>query len=105
MSYDGRPLNVDQVTIAVLQMIDAHQGKPCPTRREVMDWTGIPRRRIWRVIGDIQARGLVEVQTKYDDSRNVWRRMRTANGQWTGWTERRKPTRREAMMLEAAGGC
>lgn len=73
---------------AIVLMIRAHVGKPCPTRRDVMEWTGIPRRQVWEVLGEVQARGLIEIEEcgKADPKR---RRLRVARGKWTDWTARR----------------
>lgn len=77
---------------AIVLMIRAHVGKPCPTRREIMEWTGIPRRQVWEVLGEIAARGLIEIEVVEahacgkDPKR---RRMRVAGGKWTAWTARR----------------
>jgi hypothetical protein len=81
---------------AILMMIRAHVGKPCPTRREVMSWTCIPRRQVWVVLGEVQARGLIEIEEctipparQRHHGRPVRRRMRVAGEDWTSWTARR----------------
>lgn len=73
---------------AILMMIRAHVGKPCPTRREIMSWTCIPRRQVWGVLGEVQARGLIEIEIlgELDPKR---RRMRVRGEAWTKWTARR----------------
>lgn len=73
---------------AILMMIRAHVGKPCPTRREIMEWTCIPRRQVWAVLGEVQARGLIEIEVlgELDPKR---RRMRVRGEAWTKWTARR----------------
>jgi hypothetical protein len=74
---------------AIVLMIRAHVGKPCPTRREVMEWTGIPRRQVWTVLATLQARGLIEVEIcgVADPKR---RRMRVVGDKrGTDWTARR----------------
>lgn len=73
---------------AILMMIRAHVGKPCPTRREVMEWTCIPRRQVWVVLGEVQARGLIEIEM-CARLPAVRRRMRVAGEDWTAWTARR----------------
>lgn len=84
-----------------MQMIEAHVGKPCPTRRDVMEWTGMPRRRVWPYLEGMQTRGLIEIEVRQarecgkDPKR---RRMRVAGGAWTEWTARlpEHPTRNDA---------
>lgn len=73
---------------AVLRaMIEQHAGRACPTRRDVIEWTGIiPRRRVWTYLLDMQARGLIEIETDTADKRR--HRLRVAGGNWTGWTAR-----------------
>lgn len=73
------------VEMVVLTMIRAHAGRPCPTKREIMEWTLIPRRRIWADLAAMQARGLIEIETQHDPRR---RRMRVAGETWTDWTWR-----------------
>jgi hypothetical protein len=84
---------------AILMMIRAHVGKPCPTRRTVMEWTGIPRRQVWEVLGDLQARGLIEVEATCHEPA-IRRRMRVKEGRWWGkwtdWTARRPVTENAA---------
>jgi len=90
---------------AIITMIKAHVGKPCPTRREVMGWTGIPRRFVWEALAEMQARGLIEVEVQEthecgkDPKR---RRMRVAGGKWTLWTARRPLPAPPTLRMEAA---
>lgn len=72
----------------MLNIIRAHVGKPCPTRRTVMEWTGIPRRKVWAVFDDMARRGLIEVEATCHEPA-VRRRMRVKGGRWTDWTARR----------------
>lgn len=81
---------------AILMMIRAHVGKPCPTRREIMGWTAIPRRSVWRVLRDMQARSLIEVEVREQAAppegalgEPKRRRMRVTGEGWTDWTARR----------------
>lgn len=74
---------------AILMMIRAHVGKPCPTRREIMSWTCIPRRQVWLVLGEVQARGLIEIE-ECARLPAVRRRMRVVGETWTDWTARRR---------------
>lgn len=92
MSRTPRPIDVDKVTIAVFQLIMLHKDRPCPTRREIMAQTGLPRRQIWPKLNDLQDRGLIEIEVvDPDPSRQEMPRryrMRVINGPWTGWTAR-----------------
>lgn len=82
---------------AILLMIRAHVGRPCPTRLEIMEWTGVPRRQVWAVFEDMAQRGLIEVevceQAPPPEGPGVGnpkrRRMRVVGGKWTDWTARR----------------
>lgn len=77
----------------LMQVITAHAGKPCPTRRDIRDWTGMPRRRVWPYLEGMGARGLIQIETR--GTRECGkdpklRRMRVLpDGGWTGWTARR----------------
>jgi len=73
---------------AIVMMIRAHVGKPCPTRREIMSWTCIPRRQVWLVLGEVAARGVIEIEV-CDRPPAFRRRMRVAGENWTEWTARR----------------
>jgi hypothetical protein len=94
----------DRATASVLAMIAAHVDRPCPTRREVMEWTGVQRRQVWRFLGRLQARGLIQVEVMDSGRAGAprLRRMRVAGGQWTGWTARfhdRKPRQPKFMAV------
>lgn len=102
MSRTPRPVNIDKATINVLQLIEQQADKPCPTRAELMKQTGLQRREMWNFMRSLQERGLIEVEERNVKPSNL-RRMRIAGGPWTGWTERKKPTRREQLMADAAG--
>jgi hypothetical protein len=81
---------------AIVQMIRAHRGKPCPTRRDIMEWTGIPRRMVWVVLGEMQARGLIDVQV-CASLPALRRRMRVVGDKrGTDWTARRQAPVRTA---------
>jgi hypothetical protein len=68
-------------------MIEQHVGRACPTRRDVIGWTGIiPRRRVRAYLEDMRTRGLIEIEQDAHDKRR-WR-MRLVGGAWTGWTAR-----------------
>lgn len=81
-------LPFSRLDAVLIQMIEAHAGRPCPTRKEVMQWTGMPRRRIWTYLDGMAQRGLIEIEEcgKADPKR---RRVRPAGGAWTDWTARR----------------
>ncbi len=106
MSRTPRPINLDKVTIALFQLIMLHKDRPCPTRREIMAQTGLPRRRIWPKLGMLADRGLIEIEmldpdpTRPEMPRRY--RMRVTNGPWTGWTRRRRDEK-QRLMLDAAG--
>lgn len=76
---------------ALLLMIQHHEGKPCPTRKDIREWTGMPRRRVWAYLEGMRARGLIEmevIETKPVGKDPKRRRMRKAGGVWTEWTAR-----------------
>jgi hypothetical protein len=89
-----RPVVEDRATIGALQMIAAHVGKPCPTRRDIMEWTGVARRNVWAFLAKLQERGLIEIEVEGPDLLNPagkaprLRRMRAVTGRWTEWTAR-----------------
>jgi len=82
-----------EVTAIVLEMIEAHRGKSCPTRREVTQWTGLQRRDVWPFLKSLAAREppLIEIEERLHQRAGM-RRLRVAGGEWTGWTERKTPT-------------
>jgi hypothetical protein len=81
-------LSVTRLDQVLIQMIEAHAGCPCPTRKEVMEWTGLPRRRIWNYLSGMRDRGLIEIE-EYGRADPKRRRIRPHGGAWTGWTARR----------------
>lgn len=85
-------LSVTRLDQVLIQMIEAHAGRPCPTRKDVMEWTGLPRRRIWAYLHGMRERGLIEIE-EYGRADPKRRRLRPADGQWTGWTARRPAVR------------
>jgi hypothetical protein len=89
MSRTARPIDTDKVTIAVLLMIGRHAEKPCPTRREIIECTGLQRREAWRFIRDLQERGLIDIEER-GRGKGRQRRMRQQGGPWTAWTQRRE---------------
>jgi len=71
----------------LLAMIEQHVGRPCPTRRDIIGWTGIlPRRRIRAYLEGMRTRGLIEIEIDAIDRRRS--RLRVAGGAWTEWTAR-----------------
>lgn len=87
----------------LLVLLAGRQHQPCPTRAEIIEATGIAKRRLAGWLSALTARGLIEIESRRR-ARAGHYRMRVHGGQWTEWTERRKPRRREQLMLEAAGG-
>ncbi len=86
----GRPARpiLDAAAGNMLLMIALHQDKPCPTNAEIMEWTGVSRRRLRSWLGELVERGIVEIQHcgKPPPRR---RRLRAVGGCWTDWTARR----------------
>jgi len=100
MARTDRPIRAEEVIEVVLKMIEAHAGKPCPTRREIMDWTGLARTNVWpflKSLAECQP-PLVEIEERLH-ARAGMRRLRLVGGQWTGWTERRTRTRHDQAMI------
>jgi hypothetical protein len=82
-----RPI-LDVAAGNLMLMIALHQDKPCPTNREIMEWTGVPRGRLKTWLTELEARGLLEIGRQGRPP--AWRRrLRAAGGCWTGWTSRR----------------
>ena len=88
-----RYIATDQVADVVLKMIDAHRGKPCPTRREIVEWTGLPRRDVWPFLRSLAGcqPPLIEIEERLH-CRAGLRRLRRVGGEWTGGTERKTPS-------------
>lgn len=80
----------------LLQMIQAHEGKPCPTLKEIREWTGMSertvKRRGWAYLAGMEFRGLIEIECRGGSAPHYprMRRMRVTGMPWTEWTERRK---------------
>jgi hypothetical protein len=83
MSRTQRPI-LDAAAGNVLMMIALHQDRPCPTDAEIMEWTGVPRRRVAAYLEELVARGIIEIETTRHHPRT--RRMRAPGSPWTGWT-------------------
>jgi hypothetical protein len=95
-----RYIATDQIADVVLTMIEAHRGKPCPTRREIVAWTGLPRREVWpflRSLAECQS-PLIEIEERLHRRAGL-RRLRRIGGEWTGWTERKTPSRDDHAVL------
>lgn len=81
----------DRLDEVIMQIITLHVGKPCPTTKEIREWTGMPMKRIWPYIAGMHARGRIEMEVQEskpcgrDPKR---RRLRIAGGEWTLWTDR-----------------
>ncbi len=97
--YGTNDIDIERVTDMILQLIEGHRGKPCPTRAEIIAWTGLPRRRVWPFLRSLAERKppLVEMEERLH-ARAGMRRLRLTGGEWTGWTERRTPTREDQAM-------
>ena len=95
MSRTPKPIAAE-VTEVILRLIASHRGKPCPTRREIVAWTGLPRREVWPFLKDLAGREppLIEIEERLH-GRAGHRRLRLAGGDWTGWTERRTPSQED----------
>lgn len=75
----------------LLRMVDHHVGLPCPTQRDISQWTGLSRRRAWKYLQGMKERGILEMEViehreSGRDPKN--RRLRRPGGAWTGWTNR-----------------
>ncbi len=92
-------IDTQQMTEVILQMIKAHRSKPCPTRNEIVAWTGLPRQEVWPFLKRLAERRplLIEIEECLS-ARAGTRRMRAVSGEWTGWTVRRTPTREDQAM-------
>ena len=96
MSRAARELESKQMVALVLKVIRKHRGKPCPSRAEIVAWTGLPRREVWPFLRGLAARmpPLIEIEERLH-ARAGMRRLRLPGGEWTGWTERRTPSRED----------
>jgi DNA-binding IscR family transcriptional regulator len=81
-----RPI-LDAAAGTALVMIATFQDRPCPSRAEIAEWTGVPRRRIAGFLADLVARGIIEIETKGRPPA-LSRRMRAPGGSWTDWSGR-----------------
>jgi hypothetical protein len=90
----------EEVTEVILKMIEAHRGKPCPTRREIVEWTGLPRRDVWPFLKSLAGREppLIEIEERLHRRAGL-RRLRRIGGEWTGWTERKTPSQDDHAVL------
>jgi hypothetical protein len=88
MARTHRPI-LDAAAGNVLVMLAVHQDKPCPSVSEIMEWTGVPRRRVNAYLAGLVRRGVIEIQTRGRPPRR--RRMRAPGMPWTGWTRRGHP--------------
>jgi DNA-binding MarR family transcriptional regulator len=86
MARTSRPV-LDAVTGNVLMMIAVHQDKPCPTNREIAQWTGVPRPRVTALLETLAARGAIELEIRREPPPRR-RRLRAPGMPWTGWTQR-----------------
>ena len=88
------PIDCKQMTAVVLKVIRKHRGKPCPSRAEFIAWTGLPRREVWPFVKSLAEcePPLIEIEERLH-ARAGMRRLRVVGGKWTGWTERKTPSR------------
>jgi hypothetical protein len=100
LSRTQRPVDDDKVTIAVLLMIGRHADKPCPTRDDLIECTGLARRQAWRFVRQLQERTLIEIEER-GRGKGRQRRMRVQGGPWTSWTQRREPGGEKPLLLAA----
>lgn len=85
MGRTDRPI-LDAAAGNVLLMLAIHRDKPCPSDKEIIEWTGVPRRRLRAWLDELVARGVIEIERmKLKPCR---RRMRAPGMPWTGWTRR-----------------
>jgi DNA-binding IscR family transcriptional regulator len=84
-----RPI-LDAAAGTALVMIATFQDRPCPSRAEIAEWTGVPRRRIAGFLADLVSRGIIEIETKGRPPA-LSRRMRAPGGSWTDWSDRGGP--------------
>ncbi len=89
MARTNRPI-IGAAAGNLLRLIALHQDKPCPAAGEILDWTGVPRRRLAAFLADLVARGVIEIETK-GRRPPLRRRMRATGMPWTDWTRRGLP--------------
>ena len=96
MSRTPRLFDIDELIAVILRLIEAHRGKPCPTRREIVAWTGLPRREVWPFLKSLAEREppVIEIEERLHARAGI-RRLRQPGGDWTGWTERKTPSRQD----------
>ena len=84
----GRTLRpvLDAAAGNLLVLIARHQDRPCPSDREIVEWTCVPRRRVPAWLGNLARRGVIEIEHYGKPPRR--RRLRSVGGVWTGWTAR-----------------
>ncbi len=84
----GRTLRpvLDAAAGNLLVLVARHQDRPCPSDREIVEWTGVPRRRLAAWLDGLARRGVIEIEHRGRPPRR--RRLRSVGGVWTGWTAR-----------------
>ena len=88
-----RPFDEQKAIVRVLLLISQRIAQPCPTRNELREQTGLPKRGVWPFMDELHRRGVIEIEERAIRPGN-WRRMRIAGGKWTDWTSRRVRRRR-----------
>lgn len=89
MARTPRPI-LDAAAGNMLVLIALYRDRPCPTDAEIMDWTGVPRRRVRQYLQSLVERGVIEIE--YRARRPHRRRLRAPGMPWTGWTRRGNST-------------
>jgi hypothetical protein len=84
------------LTRVLLRLIRKRRGKPCPSRADIIAWTGLPRRDVWPFVKSLAERDppVIELEERLH-ARAGMRRMRIVGDTWTGWTERKTPSRQD----------
>ena len=92
----ANPIATDDVTRVLLRLLRKRRGKPCPSRADIIAWTGLPRRDVWPFVRSLAERDppLIEIEERLH-ARAGMRRMRLMGDVWTGWTERKTPSRQD----------
>jgi hypothetical protein len=82
-----RKIDADRITVALLLLIIQHVGKPCPTHKDIVAQTGLPKRAVWRFLEGLRDRGVIDIEERGIRPGN-WRRLCVTGGGWTEWTSR-----------------
>ena len=93
MARTPKPIAAEVIEV-ILRLIASHRGKPCPTRREIVAWTGLPRREVWPFLKSLAEREppLIELEERLH-ARAGLRRLRLAANGPAGPSVRRRAAR------------